>query len=557
MYYCAFAATYFIGSLLEKNEVTWIPEAGVGLIAGMLTSLGMSYSSSKAVLQQEQFDAEFFFRWLLPPIIFEAGYNMDSGAFFASIWPTMFFAFIGTFLSTFVVGGVLWCAGQYGLCYPMSLLASLTFGSIISATDPVTVLAVFSALGVKVDLFSMVFGESVLNDAVAIVLSRTILPFKTVPVTAASVSNAVGLFFILFIGSTIIGMVAGVLATVTFRTLALNAHGDQHKFVEFALSFCFPWVSYFIAEWIELSGIVAILFCGIVMATFTRRLMSDTAYLLTRDVYKSVAFLAETFVFVYLGMATITFPIFKATAWGLVVVSMLACFLGRMHIYLGSFITNCFRDASSSPGPISYAYMFVMWFSGLRGGVAFALAAMSYERRDFPERCGGLAANVECPFDVTDSTALLQGTMVIAVFTIFIFGGAVTKVAVELDVLEPKAVIRPRSGSVRSAPTRTGKVLWSAASAKTFEQIHQRNVKEGKLSIWSYALRHSHRILVGKEDAHAEDSCSLQRQTLPGAARPPPPTKTATANGVEHRESWPTPPSHSPPMKTKILAMML
>jgi len=60
----------------------------------------------------------------------------------------------------------------------MGALASLTFGSLISATDPVTVLAVFQALGVKVDLFSMVFGESVLNDAVAIVLSRTLLSFN-------------------------------------------------------------------------------------------------------------------------------------------------------------------------------------------------------------------------------------------------------------------------------------------------------------------------------------------------------------------------------------------
>ena len=57
----------------------------------------------------------------------------------------MFFAFIGTFLSTFVVGGIVWYGGQLGLCYPMGLLASLTFGSLISATDPVTVLAVFQA----------------------------------------------------------------------------------------------------------------------------------------------------------------------------------------------------------------------------------------------------------------------------------------------------------------------------------------------------------------------------------------------------------------------------
>ena len=63
--------------------------------------------------------------------------------------------------------GLVYLAGQAGLCYPMGGLAALTFGSLISATDPVTVIAVFQKIGVKVDLFSMVFGESVLNDAVS------------------------------------------------------------------------------------------------------------------------------------------------------------------------------------------------------------------------------------------------------------------------------------------------------------------------------------------------------------------------------------------------------
>ena len=73
--------------------------------------------------------------WLLPPIIFEAGYNMNVGAFVENMGPTMFFAFVGTFASTFVVGGLVWYAGQLGLCYPLGLLASLTFGEPRIARD--------------------------------------------------------------------------------------------------------------------------------------------------------------------------------------------------------------------------------------------------------------------------------------------------------------------------------------------------------------------------------------------------------------------------------------
>lgn len=94
--------------------------------------------------------------WLLPPIIFEAGYNMNRRAFFENLVPTALFAFGGTVFSTAVVGSVTYAAGQAGLCHPLGGLAALYFGSLISATDPVTVLAVFQKLGVKCDLFAMV-----------------------------------------------------------------------------------------------------------------------------------------------------------------------------------------------------------------------------------------------------------------------------------------------------------------------------------------------------------------------------------------------------------------
>ena len=101
-------------------------------------------------------------------------------------------------------------------------------------------------------------------------------------------------------------------------------------------------------------------------------------------------------------------PIPRAAAvWSLFLVATLACFIGRTHIYLGSAITNCIRTETSDPPRISQEYAFVMWFSGLRGGVAFALASVSFTSNDFATRCGGLPAGSECPFadEMNDSTA--------------------------------------------------------------------------------------------------------------------------------------------------------
>jgi len=145
--------------------------------------------------------------------------------------------------------------------------------------------------------------------------------------------------------------------------------------------------------------------------------------LLTSKAYKCVALIAETFVFVYIGMAIVTFPIMQGTVWAFVAVALGACFIGRLHIPIGSALTNCCRGPESHPPRISGTYQFIMWWSGLRGGVAFALATMVYGENYFPD----------------DGLAILQTTMIIAVFTIFVFGGSITSVAQAGGVLKTKA----------------------------------------------------------------------------------------------------------------------
>merc|ERR1719198_1759746 len=169
------------------------------------------------------------------------------------------------------------------------------------------------------------------------------------------------------------------------------------------------------------------------MAVYTRYNFHDDARTLTAQGYKCVAVVAETYVFVYLGMAVFTFPIFESTTWMLILCALLACFVGRLHIYVGSWLTNTVRKDDGSTLPkISAVYMFVMWFSGLRGGVAFALASVSYAAMDFGEVCGGLSpdarvGNAFCTEGMSDSLAMLQTTLMIASFTIFVFGGAITE----------------------------------------------------------------------------------------------------------------------------------
>lgn len=141
----ALNAAFIIGFFLEKHHIHWLPESAAAVLVGLAACTIVSAAENKDLMSKMRFDMEFFMNWLIPPIIFEAAFNMNVSAFFKNMRPTLFFAFVGTLVSTFVVAGVVFGAGQLGLCYPLSPLAALSFGSLISATGMLHALRTRSA----------------------------------------------------------------------------------------------------------------------------------------------------------------------------------------------------------------------------------------------------------------------------------------------------------------------------------------------------------------------------------------------------------------------------
>lgn len=119
-------------------------------------------------------DSKLFFLYLLPPIILDAGYFLPIRTFTENLGTILMFAVVGTLWNAFFVGGMM-----YGICQieaarlgSVDLLSCLLFGSIISAVDPVAVLAVFEEIHINELLHILVFGESLLNDAVTVVSAK-------------------------------------------------------------------------------------------------------------------------------------------------------------------------------------------------------------------------------------------------------------------------------------------------------------------------------------------------------------------------------------------------
>uniref|UniRef100_A0A7N6BRS7 Sodium/hydrogen exchanger n=1 Tax=Anabas testudineus TaxID=64144 RepID=A0A7N6BRS7_ANATE len=355
------------------------------------------------MLRKVTFDPEVFFNILLPPIIFHAGYSLKRRHFFRNMGSILAYAFLGTVISCFIIGLLMYgCVmlmkrvGQLGGDFFFT--DCLFFGAIVSATDPVTVLAIFNELQVDVDLYALLFGESVLNDAVAVVLSSSIVAYQpqgdnshTFEVMA--LLKSFGIFLGVFSGSFALGVATGV---VTFTKLR------DFQLLETALFFLMSWSTFLLAEACGFTGVVAVLFCGITQAHYTYNNLSSESQDRTKQLFELLNFLAENFIFSYMGLTLFTFqnhvfnPMF-------IVGAFLAVFLGRAaNIYPLSFLLNLGRR-----NKIRSNFQHMMMFAGLRGAMTFALSirdTATYARR-----------------------MMFSTTLLVVFFTVWICGGGTTQ----------------------------------------------------------------------------------------------------------------------------------
>lgn len=150
-----------------------VPESCLLIFVGLLVG-GIIKATGE---QPPVLDSNLFFLYLLPPIILDAGYFLPMRSFTENIGTILMFAVVGTLWNVFFIGGMMYAVCQIDAAElaHVDLLSCLLFGSIISAVDPVSVLAVFEEIHINELLHILVFGESLLNDAVTVVSKVCIL----------------------------------------------------------------------------------------------------------------------------------------------------------------------------------------------------------------------------------------------------------------------------------------------------------------------------------------------------------------------------------------------
>jgi sodium/hydrogen exchanger 8 len=360
--------SFLVAFVIRSTNFRYMPEAAAALLFGVVFGGGIRLVSDIEQLQRVVLlDRETFFLILLPPIIFNGGINTKQRDFVDTIDGAILLAFIGTVVSAFVVGGILYSAVATGvIAANLSFIECMVFGSLISATDTVTVLSLFASLGVHSTLYSNVFGESALNDAVAIALYGAVIEFDHQAVTWAGVGGVFWDFTVVFAGSTAIGVGIALLSSLLFK------HADMHKYpvLETALLAMYAYTSYLLAQGLGLSGIVAIFFCGLGIAHYTLLNLSHESRHAAVQMFEIVSYVFETSLFVYVGLAVFSFE--QAYDVNMIVIAVLACLLGRLHVYPLLMIVN-WMSPRHRPR-LTLGDMTIVWYAGLRGAVCFALA---------------------------------------------------------------------------------------------------------------------------------------------------------------------------------------
>ena len=345
------------------------------LVAGFLIAL-------LPISPEMPLSRELMFNILLPPLVFEAALQLDWRRFRRELPLTVTLAFGGVGIAAAVVaGGMHYLAGW-------SWIGASLFAVLIAATDPVSVIASFREMRCDPRVSMVVESESLLNDGVAAV------GFALVAAVASGASPGITAIAPAFLwtlaGGALVGLsVSGAILLVVGRT--------DDPLVEITLTTIAAYGSFLLADYLRASGIISALAAGLLVGSGGTRFLSSEGRDSVRRAWEYFAFLANSFVFILIGMTEANQPLGNLRSAS-VAAAILLVLAGRaLAVYPLALL---FR---SSRWRLPASYQHTLFWGGLRGALALALALAVPE--NVPER----DAIIVTAFVVVAFSILVQG----------------------------------------------------------------------------------------------------------------------------------------------------
>ena len=287
----------------------------------------------------------------VPPLVFEAAFHLDVAELQRNLPHLLMLAVFGVIVTTLIVGGLV------ALTTPLALPVALVLGALTAATDPVSVVAVFRRLGVPRRLSVLLEGESLLNDGTAIVVFGLVL----VAALSGRFDPVRGVldFARTAAGGVVVGLGLGWMISRMIERL------DDYL-IETTLTTVLAFGSYLVAERLHFSGVLAVVTAGLVNGNLSPQGMSPTTRIVLFNFWEYVAFLANSLVFLLIGLQ-VNIPALVA-AWRPVFWGVLAVLVARVVVVYGFvWVANRFGN------PVPLRWQHVLSWGGLRGAISLAL----------------------------------------------------------------------------------------------------------------------------------------------------------------------------------------
>ncbi|KAG7968676.1 hypothetical protein I3843_08G165900 [Carya illinoinensis] len=410
-------ACIVIGHLLEENR--WVNESITALVIGVCTGVVILLASGGRSSHLLVFSEDLFFIYLLPPIIFNAGFQVKKKQFFVNFTTITLFGAVGTLISCGIISlGVTQFFNKLDIG-SLDIGDYLAIGAIFAATDSVCTLQVLNQDETPL-LYSLVFGEGVVNDATSVVLFNAIQSFDLNHIDPRIGLHFIGNFFYLFLTSTMLGVITGLLSAYIIKKLYFGSCSYDAHGVPFIM----------IAELFYLSGILTVFFCGIVMSHYTWHNVTECSRITTKHAFATLSFVAEIFIFVYVGMDALDIEKWRfvsgSPGTSVAVSSILLGLImaGRAaFVFPLSFLINLVKK---SPKEIQATSMLsvVIWWAGLmRGAVSIALAYNQFTMSGHTQLRG--------------NAIMITSTITVVLFSTVVFG-LLTKPLIRFLLLHPK-----------------------------------------------------------------------------------------------------------------------
>ena len=327
----------------------------VGIVIANLAKLG---PEQLAFLANIHISPQFILFVCLPTLIFESAIKLDPRQLRQNLLPILTLAIPGLLLSTFIIGTIV------TLLSPIPFTAALLLGAILSATDPVAVISLFNQLGAPKRLTVLVEGESLFNDATAIVTAKILLVIVLAGVFSGDhISHGFLHFIEEFFGGIIVGWLLAIIVGYILGFV------ERDPFIEISLITILAYASFLVADQLfHVSGVMATLTAGLVMGTWGRAKISASILDYLKHYWEFLAYIANVLIFLLVGLSV---NLGELTAsWSILLIVIVAMLLSRAVVVFGLVpLLDKFPNTDS----ISMAYKIIMFWGGLRGAIALAI----------------------------------------------------------------------------------------------------------------------------------------------------------------------------------------